>query len=166
MGNVSAHFDVSEFEHGTTIPDDCLPLLRQFCAEILEPVRAFIHRPLEITSGYRSVATNTATHGVKDSEHIWTPRKIAADFTFNTTFGTMLSVRAVFDWIRTSPTIPFHEVIFEHSVDGSSIIHVSLNLDAPGVRQALEGAVHNLSPYTSWEVVDYNPPDSSGSMNA
>jgi Peptidase M15 len=154
---VSTHFDVSEFQHGTTIPEDCLPLLRQFCAEVLEPIRAFVHRPVEITSGYRSPESNAQAHGVKNSEHVWTPRKIATDFTFNTTFGTMLSMRATFDWIRTSPTIPFHQIILEHQADGSSIIHVSMNLDLPDVRQAFEGATHNTSPYTSWEVVEYTP---------
>ena len=153
---VSSHFDSTEFQHGATIPEDCLPLLRQFCAEVLEPIRAFIHRPMEITSGYRSLETNDAAHGVKNSEHIWTPRQIAADFTFNTTFGTMLSMRVTFDWIRRSQ-LPFHQVILEHQADGSSIIHISMDLDQPGVRQALEGATHNASPYTSWEVVEYTP---------
>jgi Peptidase M15 len=153
---VSSHFDISEFQHGTTIPEDCLPLLRQFCAEILEPIRAFVHRPVEITSGYRSPESNAAAHGVKNSEHVWTPQKIAADFTFNTTFGTMLSMRVVFDWIRGGQ-LPFHQVILEHQADGTSIIHVSMALDLPGVRQALEGATHNASPYTKWETVEYTP---------
>jgi len=154
---VSAHFDSTEFEHGTTISDDCLPLLRQFCAEVLERIRAFIHRAMEITSGDRSAETNAGAHGVKNSEHIWTPRKIAADFTFDTTFGTMLSLRATFDWIRESPTIPFHQVILETDAGGDSIIHVSMDLDLPGVRQALIGATHNASPYSSADVVPYVP---------
>jgi len=154
---VSSHFDSTEFQHGTTIPEDCLPLLRQFCAEVLEPIRAFIHRPMQITSGDRSVETNAGTHGVKNSEHIWTPQKIAADFTFDTNFGTVLSIRTAFDWIRTSPTIPFHQIILEHGRDGTNVIHISMNLDDLGVRQALEGATHNASPYTHWEVVEYTP---------
>jgi Peptidase M15 len=160
---VSGHFDSIEFEHGTTIPQDCLPLLRQFCTEVLEPIRAFIHRPMTITSGDRSIEINAAMHGVKNSEHIWTPRKIAADFTFDTNFGTVLSVRAAFDWIRTSPTLPFHQVILEHQADGTSIIHVSMDLDLPGVRQALEGATHNASPYTKWETVEYTPSSDTAS---
>lgn len=158
---ISPHFDSIEFEHGTTIPDDCLPLLRQFCAEVLEPIRMFIHRPMKITSGYRSVETNAATHGVQNSEHIWTLRKIAADFTFDTNFGTVLSVRAAFDWIRESPTIPFHQVILEADAKGSSVIHVSMSLDLPGQRQALIGATHNASPYSSADVVPYVPVSST-----
>lgn len=163
----SEHFDIDEFDRDAPIPDECVDVAKQFCTLVLEPIRAMIDEPMEITSGYRPDAANAATHGAPHSEHIWTARACAADFTFNTSFGKMLSVRALFDLIRQSPSIPFHQVILEHGPTGSSIIHVSYNLDKLGVRQALEGATHNASPYTSWEVATYIPTaPGSGQENA
>jgi peptidase M15-like protein len=152
---ISEHFGTEEFEHGTTIPVECMPILKEFAAKVLEPVRTYIGRPMEITSGDRSVETNAGAHGVKNSEHIWTPMRIAADFTFSLTEPAPLTIRAVFDWIRNNPAIPFHQVIYEHGTNGS-IIHISMNLDV-AVRQAYEGATHNSSPYIAWEVAPYSP---------
>jgi peptidase M15-like protein len=150
---LSDHFDSREFEIDAPIPTELLEIAREFCQQVLEPVRAFVAAPIRITSGYRPPEANTAAHGVSNSEHIWTPRWCAADFAFNPIQG--LSVRAVFDWIRESTSIPFHQVILEHNSIGVSIIHISYNLDKIGVRQALEGATHNASPYTSWEVATF-----------
>jgi hypothetical protein len=156
MGEVvSPNFESGEFEHGTRIDPECMPLLKQFCAKVLEPIRTYIGRPMTITSGDRTAETNAGAHGVKDSEHIWTPRKLAADFSFNRSTPSALTVRAAFDWIRNNPAIPFHQVIYEHGAYGS-IIHVSMNLDL-AVRQAYEGATHNATPYIAWEVAPYNP---------
>ena len=157
MGNLSAHFDKSEFEHGDTIPDELIPIFTFFAQNIMEPIRAFVGRPLIITSGYRTVATNSAAHGVGRSEHVASQLHCAADFTFAT--AAAMTRRQAFDWIRSNSAIPFHQVILETSPSGSTIIHVSLNRD-PAIfwhRQALEGATANASPYTSWEVVAYNP---------
>lgn len=153
----SDHFESSEFEKDGPIPAECVDIAKEFCTLVLEPIRGFAGGPVGVTSGYRPPDANAEAHGVKNSEHIWTPRYCAADLSFNTNFGTMLSVRAVFDLIRQSSSIPFHQVILEHGANGSSIIHVSYNLDKIGVRQALEGATHNASPYTSWEVATYLP---------
>lgn len=150
----SDHFDLDEFDRDAPIPEECFPVARLFCTLVLEPIRAFIGEPMEITSGYRPEAANAATHGAAHSEHIWTSRDCAADFEFS---KPGLTTRQVFDWIRNSTSIPFHQVILEHGATGSSIIHVSYNLDKIGVRQALEGATHNASPYTSWEVATFIP---------
>jgi hypothetical protein len=165
----SEHFDSSEFEHaGAAIPEDCYPVFTALCTEILEPVRLFVGGPLTITSGYRTAAENAATHGSKTSEHLATDEYCAADFTFLNVFGKLVSVRATFDWMRNNPALPFHQVILEHGANGSSIIHVSYNKTKIGIRKALEGATHNASPYSTWEVATFEPPSASpaGQENA
>lgn len=153
---VSEHFSLVEFG---TVPDECIPAFEFLCQNILEPIRAFVGKPLIITSGYRSPATNAAAHGVPDSEHIATPTKCAADFFFDTVYGLLTSMRATFDWARNNPTLPFHQLILEHGRNGSSIIHVSWNKDTLPERTALEGATHNTAGYTSWECKNFKLPD-------
>jgi hypothetical protein len=161
----SEHFDQFEFEKDEPIPVDCLPAFEFLCQNILEPIRAFVGRPVVIMSGYRSPLANAAAHGVKDSEHIATPKKCAVDFWFNTAFGMRMSYRLAFDWIRNNPSLPFHQVILEHGAAGQSIIHISYNADTLPVREALEGATHNTSLYTSWDCVAYKLPESLGQEN-
>ena len=160
---LTVHFASNEFEEGgDAIPADCMNIFAVLCAVILEPIRIYVARPITITSGYRSAQDNKLAHGVSDSEHVATPKSCAADFTFGNVYGSLISVRSAFDWIRRSPTLPFHQVILEHGANGSSIIHVSINLTKPGIRQALEGATHNSSPYIAWEVVPYVPINTTG----
>jgi hypothetical protein len=166
MQPLSQHFRTTEFEHGTEIPAECIPIFTYLCKYILEPVRDEFGGPIEITSGYRTETTNEATHGAAHSEHVASPRHCAADFILGYIPGDAPAVpmRAVYDWIRQSPELPFHQVILEHDANGASIVHVSINLDKPGTRQALEGSTHNASPYTTADVVPYvptQPPDLS-----
>ena len=154
----SEHFAQQEFEKPDPIPQECLDAFTLLCTEILEPIRLFVGKPITITSGYRSLEHNKAIHGSPTSEHIASPTWCAADLTFDTTFGLMMSVRKVFDWIRNSPSLPFHQCILEHAANGTSIIHISINTEKTGTREALEGAEYNASPYTAWECVAYNPP--------
>lgn len=164
---LSTHFATGEFEHGDKIPEDCIGVFGKLCTEILEPVREFVGKPIVVTSGYRTAASNKAAHGATRSEHMATDRYCAADFTFDTTFGLMMSVRRVFDWMRDNPSLPYHQVILEHGAGGQSIIHVSVNLDDLGTREALEGATHNAMAYTPWPVVEFNPgTESAGQENA
>lgn len=157
---LSEHFAQSEFENDAPVPADCVAALTALCQDILEPIRAYVKRPITITSGYRTPEANAAAHGVSDSEHIYSPDKCAADFTFATTFGMLMSMRVCFDWIRNNLTLPFHQVILEHNATGQSIIHISYNRTTLPVRQALEGATHNASPYTHWECAQYSLPTS------
>jgi hypothetical protein len=43
----------------------------------------------------------------------------------------------------------------EHSANGSSVVHVSMNKRMPGVRSVLEGATHNAEPYVKVDHVEY-----------
>ena len=158
MATLSPHFQLEEFGKPDPVPPDCIRIFGRLANEILEPVRAFVNRPITITSGYRSPEHNRAIHGSATSEHVATENSCAADLTFDTAITPMLTVRTVFNWIRNDPTLPFHQVILEHAGNGqSSIIHVSINEEKEGIRQALEGATYNSSPYTAWETVAYNP---------
>jgi hypothetical protein len=164
---LSTHFDSKELEHGVEIPADCLPTVGEFCNLVLEPIRTFVDAPIIVTSGNRSTETNKAAHGKPNSEHMYTPEHCAADFMISTNFGKLLSMRMVFDWIRNNPKIPFHQVTLEHDAKGGTIIHISYNKAVLGLRQAFEGATHNAAPYTSWEVVAFQPEASStGQENA
>lgn len=163
--NLSPHFDLEEFDQDAPIPADCLPTLEFFCINILEPIRVWLGRPMEVTSGYRPPDVNAATHGSPTSDHMYTPERIAADFTFDTTFGKLVSLRATFDWIRTNPLIPWTQVILEHGAKGS-IIHIGYNKNKISARSALEGATHNASPYQHWEAAAYQLPDETAQENA
>lgn len=158
---LSEYFDVKEFEHRNPVPESCLPVLTDLCRCILEPVRAKFG-PLVVTSGYRPEAENAAAHGQPNSEHVYTPAWAAADFYCDdlARFSGMAgSGRAIFDWLRgpEGETLPFHQLILEHSASGSSVIHVSINKLHPGLRSVLEGATHNAEPYIKIDHVAYNP---------
>lgn len=67
MGDLSAHFDRSEFAQ----PDGQLgqePPCRLLC--VLEAIRAFAGRPLPIISGWRSKEHNAAVGGADSSRHL------------------------------------------------------------------------------------------------
>ena len=53
------------------VPGDAeIKALRLLAVNVLEPVRAALGVPLEVTSGYRSRALNTAIKGAKNSQHM------------------------------------------------------------------------------------------------
>lgn len=151
---LSEHFQSSEFENDAVIPAQCVPIFMRLCSEILEPARTFAGGTWQITSGYRDPAANAAAHGQPNSEHMATEHWCAADGL--PTSGK--SVRETFDWMRNNPALPFHQLILEHSANGSSVIHVSINDQKPGIRSVLEGATHNAEPYAKVDYVAYNPP--------
>ena len=149
---LTAHFHLSEFEHGATIPDECIPIFVELCAKILEPIRAVFDKQLIITSGYRSPESNAEAHGQPNSEHMASPMMCACDF-----YLQGIGMRFVFDFLRNSPVFPYHQLILEHSPSGSTIIHCSINKMKPGVRSVLEGATHNAEEYTVVDHIPFNP---------
>lgn len=155
MTTLSEHFTLEEFDQDGAIPSDCMDVLQNLCQSVLEPVREHFGVPMDVTSGYRPVAANEAAHGQPNSEHIYSAHWCAADFTVNG-----VSPRAVFDWCRLNPTLPYHQLILEHG-QVSTVIHISMNLLAPGVRSVLEGATHNSEQYIQIDHVAYQPPNNS-----
>jgi zinc D-Ala-D-Ala carboxypeptidase len=146
---LSAHFDLDEFDQDGAIPPACIPVLTDLCEQVLEPVRAQFG-PLKITSGYRPPEANAEAHGQPNSEHIFTVAWCAADF-----FSPTVPSQQIFDWMRNSSVLPYHQLILETGQNGSAVIHVSVNNRMPGARSVLIGATHNAEPYTKVAHVDF-----------
>ncbi|TMI88323.1 MAG: hypothetical protein E6H00_12890 [Bacillati bacterium ANGP1] len=172
---LTPHFALEEFQHGDPIPPELIPIFRELCETILEPVHLEFCTVVRaspamdeigegrviVTSGYRSPRENAAAHGQPNSEHLATPMHCATDFLIDTC-GT----RAVFDWMRHNPSLPFHQLIYETDAHGGAIVHVSINKLMPGVRSVLIGATHNAAPYQKVDYVAYSPPPQPPEMLA
>lgn len=70
---LSAHFDLEEFlprgVSAAACPAHVVGNLIRLCNEVLEPARAALDGPIEVTSGYRPPAFNTHVGGVATSDH-------------------------------------------------------------------------------------------------
>ncbi|HEV8383562.1 MAG TPA: D-Ala-D-Ala carboxypeptidase family metallohydrolase [Candidatus Acidoferrales bacterium] len=151
---LSTHFALTEFTRSGAARNasivnqpspEVIALAREFCAELLEPIRERFGRII-ITSGYRCPALNALMHGVPESDHQWTEERIAADF-----FTPGADLQSVFDWIRLESSLPFDQVIREHaSGRGGDCIHISFRRQPR--RIALVGATHNQGGYQRVEV--------------
>jgi Peptidase M15 len=147
---LSPHFSRGEFEKDGPFPDDCLPVVANFCNAVLEPFRIKFGE-MDCTSGYRDPAHNIEVHGVLQSQHQYTPIQCAGDFLFK----AVENLRDVFDWARLDSYLPIDQLILEHGVYGS-ILHISYTLTPPR-REALEGLTGNRSGYTRWKFVAAPP---------
>jgi hypothetical protein len=151
--NISAHFEETEFETNGPFPDDCLPVVTNFCNSILEPFHIKFGK-IVITSGYRDPSHNFLVHGVIQSQHIYTPIQCAADCSF-VELPSNLTMRDVFDWGRLESGLPIDQIILEHGETGD-IIHLSFTMTPPR-NEALEGLVGNRSGYNRWKFVSAPP---------
>lgn len=147
---MSEHFALEEFDQDGPVPAEALPVLAILCTDVLEPAREFAGTSFLITSGNRPPKVNAAAHGQPNSEHIYTAEHVACDF-----YQSLRPMREIFDWMRLHPSLPYHQLILEHSPNGSSVIHVSVNIARLGVRSVLEGATHNSGPYIKMDHVEY-----------
>jgi hypothetical protein len=84
---------------------------------VLQPLRNWWGKEVKIGSGYRSLALNRAVGGVSNSQHM---RGQAADLCID---GDMKKGRKWFDYIKTH--LPFDQLIWEHSSNGTYWVHVS-----------------------------------------
>ena len=87
------------------------------CAYVLEPLRVAMGRPIKISSGFRCQKLNDAVGGVYNSQHM---KGQAADINIE---GDMKFGRKVFDYIKNH--LPFDQLIWEHTADGTYWVHVS-----------------------------------------
>lgn len=119
---LSAHFTLDELvasqyaaRHGIdNMPSDAIiGNLERLCADILEPLRVAVGRPIVVSSGYRSPEVNKAIGGSNGSAHML---GLAADITV-----PGLSVQAVCREIVKLKR-PFDQVIDEYS----SWVHVAI----------------------------------------
>ena len=125
---LSANFNLSEFIASQTAArqgianqptQQDVDNLQQLCQQVLEPVRGLLGgRPMFISSGYRSQALNAAVGGAQGSDHL---SGRAADFTCPG-FG---SVRTIWDCLRSTPGLPFHQLIREFDQDDQGWVHIS-----------------------------------------
>lgn len=152
---LSAHFELCEFtrnSHGlrNIPPDEVIPVLREFCELILEPLRAHVGRPVLITSGYRSVELNRKVGGAPDSYHCATLSRCAADIQVSG-----MPLEQVFQWLCDKSGLPFDKVILErgrrHEMESDDCIHIQYRSDRPR-RLAYLGPTHGQGSYTAVEV--------------
>ena len=78
MTQLSKHFTLEELTFSETAirhgldntPDEAtVENLKRLCALILEPVRDIVHKPVQVTSGYRSQKVNNAVGSHPHSQH-------------------------------------------------------------------------------------------------
>ena len=76
---LTRHFTLKEFTQSNTAqaegidntaPPEVIQNLRSLCVKVLQPLRDFVNRPVEVNSGYRSEALNDAVGGVPNSFHL------------------------------------------------------------------------------------------------
>ena len=152
---LSEHFELSEFTRNSLglanePPTEILPLLRDFCEHILEPLRAHVGRPVVITSGYRSSELNLKVGGLPDSYHRATPTRCAADIQV-----PGLSIEQVFQWLCEESGLGFDKVILERGkhpdTDADDCIHIQYRSERPR-RLAFHGPTHGQGGYIPVEV--------------
>lgn len=93
--------------------------LKELCENVMQPLRDWYGKPINITSGYRSPKLNKAIGGSSTSDHCY---GCAIDFTL-----PKEDYKMVFDWIRTNLT--FDQILWEFGDDTApQWIHVSFRL--------------------------------------
>lgn len=131
--NLSPHFKLSEFtKSGTAIKygidntlDPNLPKhaeiisnLRALCVNVLEPLRQWYGKPIDISSGYRSPAVNNhpEVRGATKSQHMTGE---AADL-------HLPSIAIGRQWLEyILENLSYDQVIWEHDKYGHYWIHIS-----------------------------------------
>lgn len=148
---LSEHFELREFTrnfHGlpNNPPTEVIPMLREFCEQILEPLRTHVARPVLITSGYRSAEFG----GTPGSYHFATSTRCAADIQVRG-----LPLAEVFQWLCQDSGLMFDKVILERGkspgTDADDCIHIQYRSDRPR-RLAFLGPTHGAGRYTSVSV--------------
>lgn len=91
-------------------------------ADLLEPIRAHVGRPVHVNSGYRSYALNAQTPGASPtSQHMLGQ---AADLSIPG-WGDA-DLEALARWVRDASGLPYGQVIYECRTPGRAWLHLSL----------------------------------------
>ena len=142
---LSRHFTLEELtfsdaamRHGidNTPNDEAIENLKRLCALVLEPIRDIVHKPVQITSGYRSPLVNSLVGSKVTSQHI---RGCAADIKVSGVTPDVL-IKAII-----GAGLPYEQLIREYD----SWVHVSVPNDPQGLpkRQELIIDAHGVKPY-------------------
>ena len=152
---LSEHFELSEFTRNSyglpnEPPVEVIPVLREFCEQILEPLRAHVGRPVGITSSYRSTELNRKVGGVSDSYHCATSARCAPDIQV-----PGIPLEEAFRWLCEESGLLFDKVILERGKHAGSedddCIHIQYRWDGSR-RLAFLGPTHGQGSYTQVEV--------------
>lgn len=100
-----------------TPPKAVIKNLTELCKNVLQPLRNYLGVPIIITSGYRCAALNKRIGGVVNSQHVLGQ---AADFVC-----PQKDLKIAFDYIKNY--LNYDQLLYEHSKDGMTWIHVSFN---------------------------------------
>lgn len=122
MTQLSKHFTLEELtfsdaaaRHGidNTPNEEIIENLKRLCALILEPVRDIVHKPVHVTSGYRSPIVNSLVGSKVTSQHI---KGCAADIKVPSVAPDVL-MKAII-----GAGLPYEQVILEFQ----NWVHVSV----------------------------------------
>ena len=124
LEELTASQTASRFEIDNTPSPAVVDNLKRLCELILEPVRDIVHKPVQITSGYRCIALNRMIGSKDTSHHVL---GLAADIKVP---GVELDtlIKAII-----GAGLPYEQVIREFD----SWCHVSVSLSDKPKRQAL-----------------------------
>ena len=132
-------FSDAAMRHGidNTPNDEIVENLKRLCALILEPVRDIVHKPVQVTSGYRSPLVNSLVGSKVTSQHI---KGCAADIKVQGVTPDVL-IKAII-----GAGLPYEQVILEYQ----TWVHVSVPNDPHALpkRQALIIDKSGTKPYT------------------
>lgn len=125
----------SRFEIDNTPSPAVVDNLKRLCELILEPIRDIVHKPVQITSGYRCLALNRMVGSKDTSHHVL---GLAADIKVpGVDLDTL--IKAII-----GAGLPYEQVIREFD----SWVHVSVSKDNTPKRQALIIDKKGTRPYS------------------
>lgn len=102
--------------------------LRALCTEVLQPLRDWLRKPVEVSSGYRSEEVNRLVGGVKNSQHLTGE---AADIRVDSTAHLLRIMRFIMRHCT------FDQLIWEKSKTGAQWVHVSHRREGGNRHQVL-----------------------------
>jgi hypothetical protein len=109
--------------------------LIELANKIFEPLRAYINKPIHISSGYRSKILNAAIGGAKNSQHT---KGQAIDIDQ----GNRKENMEIFDFIKNN--LEFDQLILEYPVDGlPDWVHVSYDTNGKQRKEILIATKEN-----------------------